>query len=190
MAEIGLGRYSRSNPVSTMAALTRQTGSSRGWVGIGFAGITATLIILSFYSVVGGWTLAYTFKSFSGTFAGMDATSICDYFDDMISNPVALTVWHTVFMLITSIIAAFGIHKGLESSVKFMMPAMIVIMLLMLIYAIAETGQFEHTVTFMFKPDFSKLTTDGVVAATGQAFFTLGAGACSMMTYGAYISKK
>ena len=190
MAEIGLGRYSRSNPITTMASLTRHTGTSRGWVSIGIIGAAGSLILLSFYSVVGGWVLAYTFKSFSGTFAGMEAAGICDYFDDMISDPVTLVVWHSAFMLATGIISAFGIHKGLEISLRVMMPAMMVILLLMLVYAITETGQFGRTVEFMFRPDFSKLTIDGVIAATGQAFFTLGSGLCSMMTYGAYISKK
>ncbi|MCW7555781.1 sodium-dependent transporter [Endozoicomonas gorgoniicola] len=190
IAEVGLGRYSRSDPITAMASLARHAGSSRGWGSIGITGAAASLIMLSFYSVVGGWAIAYMFKSFSGTFAGMDATSICDYFDDMVSDPVALTVWHSVFMLATIIIVAFGIHKGLENSLKVMMPAMIVILLLMLVYAITETGQFGRTVAFMFRPDFSKLTIDGVIAATGQAFFTLGSGLCMMMTYGAYISKK
>ncbi|MET4696390.1 sodium-dependent transporter [Endozoicomonas lisbonensis] len=190
IAEVSLGRYSRSNPITAMSYLARHAGVSRAWVSIGVIGVVISLIILSFYSVIGGWAMYYTFESFAGTFAGMSATSVCDHFDNMISSPVTMIIWHSLFILASCVIVGLGIYKGLENGLRLIMPALFLLMLLMLVYAITQTSQFGRAVEFMFKPDFSKLTTDGVVAATGQAFFTLGPGLCMMMTYGSYISKE
>ena len=190
MAEVSLGRYSRRSPITAMGSLARHIGASRAWAGVGIMGVLTGFMILSFYSVIAGWAMSYTFESLSGTFVDMPAAEIGDYFGAMIADPVGLTIWHTIFMATSCIIVGRGIHKGLESGLKIMMPALFILMLLMLFYAITQTGQFGRAVEFMFKPDFSQMSLDGVIAAMGQAFFTLSLGMCTMMTYGAYMPKE
>ncbi|MGY0217548.1 sodium-dependent transporter [Endozoicomonadaceae bacterium StTr2] len=190
MAEVSLGRYSRRSPITAMGSLARHIGASRGWAGVGIMGVLTGVMILSFYSVIAGWAMSYTYESFAGTFTGMPADEIGKFFSNMIADPVTLTIWHTVFMLASGIIVGRGIHKGLESGLKIMMPALFILMLLMLLYAITQTGQFGRAVEFMFKPDFSELSVNSIIAAMGQAFFTLSLGMCTMMTYGAYMPKE
>ncbi len=148
--------------------------------------ITA-LLILSFYSVVGGWSLDYIINMGRGDFQGATADQVGDYFGGVISNPWRLTFWHTAFMLLSAFVIARGVVAGLERSLRIMMPILFVLLLVLLGYSMT-TGHFMEGVHFMF--DFNPdRVLDGLLAAMGHAFFSLSVGVGSIMIYGAYMPK-
>ena len=186
IAEILIGRHGRRSPITTLTAITRETGAARGWIGIGWIGIVAGVLILSFYSVVGGWTLRYAWLYLAQLFGGPAITDPPAVFGGMLADPVGLAFWHALFMGVTVGVVALGVEKGLERAVRFLMPALFLTLLLLVLYG-ATTGHLGQAASWLFKPDWSKVDAGVFVAAMGQAFFTLSLGMCAMMTYGAYL---
>jgi NSS family neurotransmitter:Na+ symporter len=185
MAEILIGRESQSSPVGAFRALSRP-GSP--WILIGWMGVAAGFIILSFYSVVAGWTLRYMWLSITGAFSGKDAADIGAIFGQIHAEPVGNVVTHSLFMLLTIGIVIGGIQKGLERWVRILMPALFVTMVLLLIRATSMSG-FGAAMSFVFGTHFHLLTTQGVLEAMGQAFFSLSLGMGAMLTYGSYLRR-
>jgi len=186
MSEILIGRRGRRNPVATMALLGEEEGSSRQWRWVGGIGVIAGILILSYYSVIAGWTLAYTWKSAVGAFTGATRDQIGAIFGGFTQNWLSVAVCHTLFMGMTILVVARGVERGLERAVRVMVPALFLLMLVLLAYAV-NSGHFADGVRFLFTPDFSALTWDSVLAAMGQAFFTLSIGMGAIMAYGAYL---
>ena len=182
LGEIMIGRRGRSSPANTMKYLAEEAGTSKAWTLLGATGALAGLLILSFYSVAAGWTMAYIFGGFQET----SAQAVSLEFDTFLANPAALLFWHSLFIVITVIIVARGILKGLEAWINTLMPMLFVIIILLCIYAM-QTGAFIEGLTYLFKPDFSKINSDVLLAALGQAFFTLSLGMGAIMAYGAYM---
>ncbi|MCK4587213.1 MAG: sodium-dependent transporter, partial [Gammaproteobacteria bacterium] len=180
------GRRGRQSPINTMKALAKKEGRSTAWSLLGWSGVLAGFLILSYYSVIAGWALAYVLKAGSGAFAGGAAEDIQGLFGALVSNPGELVFWHTLFMVMTMAVVARGVKKGLEKAVRLLMPALFVLLLIMVGYAI-NTGEFAQGLSFLFSPDFSKLTADGVLIAMGHAFFTLSLGMGAIMIYGSYM---
>jgi NSS family neurotransmitter:Na+ symporter len=189
MSEILIGRRGRRNPVTTMALLGEEEGSTRQWRWVGLMGVAAGALILSYYSVVAGWTLAYIPKSIAGAFSGASAEQIDTIFTTFTGDWVAVAVAHTVFVAITVLVVARGVERGLERAVTYMVPALVGLMLVLLAYAVTSGG-FAAGVTFMFTADFAALTWEGVLQAMGQAFFTLSLGMGAVMAYGAYLPEE
>jgi NSS family neurotransmitter:Na+ symporter len=189
MSEILMGRRGRRNPIATMALLGEEEGKSRNWQWVGAMGVVAGILILSFYSVIGGWTLSYVFKSGLGVFAGATSEEVTAVRDGFIGSWQSVGLFHTIFMALTIFVVARGVERGLEQAVRFMVPALLVLMFLLLGYSISS-GHFGEGLEFMFTPDFSKLTWDSVLAAMGQAFFTLSIGMGAVMAYGAYLPEE
>ncbi|MFZ2170782.1 MAG: sodium-dependent transporter, partial [Methylococcaceae bacterium] len=188
IAETMLGRRSQRNPVETMILLTDEAGADKHWHYLGWMGVIAGVLILSYYSVIAGWASAYIVKAFAGSFFDADATAIKEIFNDFVASPVQLIFWHSAFMVATMQIVARGVNNGLEKSMQLLMPALFVLMILLVAYAMT-TGSYNQGLLFLFKPDFSKLTSDSVLTAMGQAFFTLSLGMGSIMVYGSYLPK-
>jgi len=186
MSEILIGRRGRRNPVATMLILGEEEAGQKSWGLVGIMGVIAGFLILTYYSVIAGWTIAYFFKAITNSFANSDVQTISDTFNGFIANPVVTGFWHTVFMVFTVGLVALGVERGLEKAVRFMVPALLVLLLVLLAYAI-NSGSFAQGLAFMFEPDFSKVTGNTVLAAMGQAFFTLSIGMGSVMAYGAYL---
>ena len=186
MAEVLLGRRARRSPINTMRTLARSEGASRGWVGLGWMGVLAGFLILSFYSVIAGWTLAYVFRAASGAFSGVPADSIRGMFGEFVTNPSDLLFWHSVFMAMTVAVVGRGVEAGLEKAVKILMPALFFLLLMLVIYAMGN-GEFGRAVEFLFRPDFSSLSGGDVLGAMGQAFFSLSLGMGAIMIYGSYL---
>ncbi len=186
MAEVMLGRRGRQSPINTMRLLAQEAGANPGWAWLGWAGMLGGFLILSYYSVIAGWALAYVFRAGAGIFTGVTADGVASIFSALVSDPERLLAWHTLFMVMTMIVVARGVRSGLEQAVRLMVPALFVILILLNGYALAE-GDYDQGLRFLFDPDFSKITANGVLIAMGHAFFTLSLGMGAIMVYGSYL---
>lgn len=186
MAEIMLGRAGKKNPALTLKNLALKQNSSKHWQWVGGIGILASVMILSYYSVIAGWALEYVLFAIKGTFNGLSASQIDTLFEELMASPYTLAFWHTLIIVCTLAVVAMGVEKGLERAVKFLFPAMLSLLLIIVGYSMG-THFFAHGLEFLFFPDFSKLTPTGVLSAVGHAFFTLSLGVGTIMIYGAYL---
>jgi len=186
IAEVSLGRMGRQSPINTMKALAKRSNASPNWAIIGWMGALAGFLILSFYSVIAGWALSYTVDMANGDFVKISAEESGNIFGALLGSPTQLTIWHTVFMLLTIGIVARGVNAGLEKAIKFLMPVLFILLFILFGYALSSDG-FSQGVNFMFSFDFSKLTTESIMVALGHAFFTLSLGLGAIMAYGAYM---
>ncbi len=188
IAEILLGRLGRRSPINTMRYLAQEARANPRWQYLGWLGVLAGFLILSYYSVIAGWALAYVFRVGLGMFAGADAARVQAAFDELLASPEVLLAWHTIFMLMTMLVVARGVRSGLEAAVRFLMPLLFVLLAVMVGYAMS-TGAFMEGVRFLFEPDFSKLSGTSVLVAMGHAFFTLSLGMGAIMIYGSYLPR-
>lgn len=186
MAEVLIGREGRQSPINTMRHLVRQHHRRSAWVLIGWAGVVAGFLILSYYVVIAGWALYYILQMGAGALEGATADQANALFNDFLSDPLRLIFWQTLFMVITVYIVSRGVISGLEAAVRWFMPLLFVLMAALLGYAMTTDG-WSQGVEFMFRFDFASLTPDAVLAAMGQAFFTLSLGMGAIMAYGAYV---
>jgi len=189
MSEVLLGRRGRRNPIETMRILGREEADQPAWSLVGAIGMLGGFLILSFYSVIAGWTLHYVLLAARNSFAGADAAMLGELFGELTGSITVQTGWHSLFMLLTVFVVARGVERGLEQAVRVMVPALILIMLGLLGYAMTN-GAFMEGLSFLFRPDFDKLTSTAVLAAMGQAFFSLSVGMGAVMAYGAYLPKE
>ncbi len=188
-SEILLGRIGRQSPINTMRSVAANSGANPAWQLVGWMGALAGFMILSFYSVIAGWVLSYVFQTGSGAFVGADAGFAGARFGEFTGNVWSVTGWHTLFMIMTIMITARGVGPGLEMAVKYLMPTLFVLLILLVIYAGVTSGHFMEGVRFLFSFNFDKLTGNSVLLAMGQAFFTLSLGMGAIMAYGAYMPK-
>jgi len=186
MAEILMGRRGRQNPADSFRDLARESGAGGAWWLVGAIGILTGILILSFYSVIAGWAIAYVPQALTGDFTGLSAAQVGDIFTALVADPSRLAFWHSLFLLITIGIVAGGVEAGLEKAVKYLMPALFGILLILFGYS-AASGYMGDAMAFMFTPDFSKLTPATVLSAVGMAFFSLSLGMGAIMMYGAYL---
>ncbi len=188
IAETMMGRRARQCPINALETLTEEAGAHKNWHYLGWLGVIAGFLILSYYSVIAGWALAYVVKAFTGSFSGESAAQISGLFSDLQASPGQQIFWHTVFMVATMSVVARGVQGGLEKAVRLLMPSLFVLLILLVAYAMT-TGAYMQGLEFLFKPDFSKMTGDGVLTAMGHAFFTLSLGMGAIMVYGSYLPK-
>ena len=189
MAMITIGRRGGRSPAGSTHALAVAEGRSENWKYLGWIAITIAFLALTFFSVVAGWVLAYLPKALSGAFAGISAEESIQMFSEVQASVFGMTFWHGVFMVLTMWVVMRGVQNGLEKTVKVMMPALFLILLLLVIYA-AFTGDFGAALGFMFVPDFSRVDNDVVLLALGQAFFSLSVGGGGIINYGSYLDKE
>lgn len=186
MAEILLGRRGRRSPINTMSLLASESGVSSAWSMLGWVGVLAGILIMSFYSVIAGWAVSYTFEAATGGFTGLTGDTAGAKLGGLLGNPLQLIMWHTIFSVMVAVVVARGVQSGLEKAVRILMPLLFALLLILLGYAIAS-GYFAQGLNFLFAPDFSKLTSEGVLTALGHAFFTLSLGMGAIMVYGSYM---
>ena len=184
ISEIIIGRKAGNSPINAMKNVALESKKSSLWQVVGWSGIFAGILILSFYSVIAGICLNYIF--ISATSSG--AINSSDQFSSVISSPANLIMWHTIFMLMTALIISAGIKDGIGRMVKILMPMLGFLMIFMVIYSMIN-GDFTKALSFLFAPDFSNVTSDTLLQAMGQAFFSLSLGMGSIMAYGAYMPK-
>ena len=186
MAETMMGRRGRQSPINTMATLADEAHANHAWRYVGWLGVLAGFLILSYYSVIAGWSMAYTFKMGGGFLNNISSEAAKRTFEELKSSPDTQLVWHTAFMTATAIIVSKGVNQGLERVTRIMMPGLLLMLFALDFYALGSGG-FGEGMEFLFKPDFSRLTAESVLVAMGQAFFSLGLGMGSIMVYGSYL---
>lgn len=188
MAEVMIGREGRMSPVGTFDRLCSQHGIYRRWQICGWLVMIAGFVILSFYSVVAGWAMAYVVRTAMGQFTWVTADGAAAIFADLVEDPERLLAWHTLFMGLTILIVSRGVRGGLERAAAWLMPALVVLLLVLVVYGTRLHG-FRAAVDYLLRPDFGALDHGAFLAALGHAFFTLSLGVGAMMTYGAYLGR-
>lgn len=183
LAEMALGRATQRNPVGAF----RVTGGG-AWPAVGYLGVFTGFVILSFYIVVAGWTLAYMVFMARGELNIADAESLTDVFNGFVSSPIEPVAYAGLFMLLTALIVTRGIAKGIERWNKILMPALFVLLLILLLRSVTLPGASKGLAFFLI-PDFSKVTASTFRDAISQAFFSLSIGMGAMLTYGSYLRK-
>jgi NSS family neurotransmitter:Na+ symporter len=189
IAEFLIGRRGGASVVKTMDNLVDSDGIGRAWRYYGQMAALGAFIALSFYSVVAGWTIDYFYQALRGGFSGMTAVDSAAALTDLMGDPARMIISQLVFLGLTAVTVAAGVRRGLERVLRFLTPALFVILFILLAYAVIA-GDFAAGVAFLFVPDFSKLSAEMVLLAIGQAFFSLGIGLGVLMTIGAYMDRK
>ena len=186
VSEFVIGRRSQRNAYAAFRDLSG--GSAWRWVGL-FT-VIVPLIVLSYYSVIGGWSVDYLFKSLTFSFTGdISRTEMSTMFSGFVSSTWGPLAAHTAFLLATTLIVVIGIKDGIEKFSKVMMPLLFVIVVAIAIYSVTLPGAAAG-IDYLFRPDFSKIDAKACAAALGQAFFSLSLGFGTIMTYASYVSKK
>ena len=184
MSEAIIGRRSRSNTFGAMESLA--PGSKWKWLGL--ITVISPLILLSYYSVVGGWSVEYLLKSLMLDFTGVPSDEVSGVFSKFISSTWAPVVMHTIFLLMVAGIILAGVKKGIERFSKITMPILFFLIVAIMVYSITLPGSREG-VNYLIKPDWSKLSIEAVAAAIGQSFYSLSLGVGSILTYASYVRK-
>ncbi|QEK12409.1 sodium-dependent transporter [Crassaminicella thermophila] len=182
LAEIVLGRHTQLNAIGAYRKIRKN------WAWVGGLGVLAGFLILSFYSVVGGWVINYIVKSLTGALNVSDAEVLGGMFGELISGTTVPIFYHGLFMLATLLIVFGGIGGGIEKSSKIMMPALFIMIIILAIRSMTLPGAVEG-IKYLLVPDFSKITIGVILDALGQVFFSLSLGMGCMITYGSYLSK-
>lgn len=186
MAEVLVGREGRQSPINSLISLSERSGLSPHWRVLGWMGALTGILILSFYGVISGWAMAYVVTTVSGDMNGVDASQVTAMFDSFTGDMTQVMVWQGAFMIATIFIVARGVGDGLEMAVKYLMPALFILILALLAYA-ATTDHFGEGFRFLFQFNAADLTAESILAAMGMAFFTLSLGMGTMIAYGAYM---
>lgn len=179
VSEFIVGRRAQTNAARAYGSLGRKE-----WRFVGYLGILTSTIILGFYAVVAGWCLQYLFAAIAGQLTG-DAAYVLNYFKTFSSDPVKPCLWAVAFVLITHLVVAMGVNKGIERVSKLLMPLLLLILVILVIASCMLPGSVAG-VEFLLKPDFSKVTGDVFLDALGQAFFSLSLGTACLCTYASY----
>lgn len=184
-----LGRWMRDDLVSGFNRLAETAQARRIWRGLGILILTTAALVLSYYSVIAGWSLAYAFRATGSALSGMDAEQARSTFLYLAQDPERGLSWHTIFMVVACIIVAHGVREGIERAALRLVPAAVLLGLLLCIYAMAR-GDSAAALDYLLRPDFERFGWRSALEALHQAFFTLGLGIGVMMTLGSYLDTR
>lgn len=182
LAEFIIGRRTHSNAIGAFKKLEGE----KPWYVVGWMGVLASILILSFYTTVAGWVLAYVFKAVGGSLSGIDAAGAKQVFDQVVGHPVYPLLWQLTVFLVISLIIMAGVQKGIERITKTLLPVLFVLLVICDIRALTLPGAREG-LNFLFNPNFAEITALTVLIAMGLAFFKLSIGMGTMLTYGSYM---
>lgn len=189
VAELSVGRRGQKNPVGSILHVASESGATSRWKWLGYIGVFGGgLMLLSYYSVIAGWVLAYIIKAAMGTFEAISAGAATGIINEHFASTPIMIMWHLIFIAATIYIVARGINAGLEKAVTYLMPALFLLLLVLVGYSMA-TADFAQALNYLFAPDFSKVTGGTVLAALGQALFSLSVAVGTMFAYGSYLPK-
>ncbi len=186
MAEILVGRRGRRNPMDSIRVLALADGRSPRWQWAGLLGVLTGTLILSFYAMIGGWTLAYLAEAARGAFVDITPAAAERMLGDLLADPWTMLLWHSVFMGLVTAVSVRGVEGGLDRAAQLLTPGLLLILLAMVGYGLSN-GDVARAARFLFAPDFSRLDGEAVLAAMGQAFFSLSLGMGAIMIYGSYL---
>ena len=187
-AEFLLGRRGRGSPPAAARDVATSAGLAPAWSIVGWLGSIAMFLVMAYYSVIGGWVLAYIGHFAAGRLGGLDAVAIGLRFDALLADPWKLTLWHTLFMGATVLTSAVGLERGIELTNRIMVPGLFALLVALVVYALFE-GDFERALPFLLRVDWSMIDANMVLLAVGQAFFATGVAMGIMMAYGAYVPR-
>jgi len=188
MTQMMLGRLVHASPAAGIAALAGRHHTPPAWRHLGVVATVAGFLVLVYYAVVGGWMLAYLFRSIGGTLNGLTAEGAASVFNDLVREPERQLFWHGLFVVATVMVVGAGLRGGIEMAMRYAAPAILVFMLLQVGYA-AGSGSFTLGFEYFLRFDLTQLGSDGVVVAIGDAFFSLGLGVATFVLYGAYLGQ-
>jgi len=186
MSELAIGRMGRRNPPDSYRAIALRSHRSPAWSVVGMVAIACVFAVLSFYTVLSGWTFDYFVRGVTGRFEGLDAAASTDMFSGLMSNPWRLLFWHTLVNFLVVVIIRRGVQEGVERAAKILMPVLFGAMLVMVVYS-ALSGDMAAAAAFLLEPDFAAVTPKTVMIAAGQAFFSVGVAMATMITFGSYL---
>lgn len=186
-AEFMIGRRSRKSPPDAAGTVAAMSGLSTKWNVIGVLGTIAVFAIISYYEVIAGWVLAYTWKCATGQLAGLSQTEVGRVWRAFLANPIELGAWHLAFLVIVGQISSRGVGRGLELATKVRAPVLLVLLLILMSYALA-TGDVARGLRFAFAPNVGAITPAVILAAIGQAFYATGVGMAMMIAMGSYVT--
>ncbi|RME17737.1 MAG: sodium-dependent transporter [Bdellovibrio sp.] len=186
VAELYIGQKSQKNAVEAFSVLDPPRSP---WRISGLLGVLSAFLILSFYSVIGGWVIDFLFQSLMGKISSLPEEALKGLLGGLFSAPLWQILWHTVFMGLTVGIVFMGVNEGLERWSKILMPSLFVLLFILLVYCWKLEG-FPKAVDFLFSTRADKLTFSGILEAMGHAFFTLSLGMGAMITYGSYLGQR
>lgn len=184
IAEFVIGRATQKDAISAYRELAPRS----AWHMLGYLGVIASIILLSFYSVVGGWILSYLWRSVTGAFTGLTRVEYGALFEATIGNPIEAVIAQFIFILLTIWVVQGGVQKGIEKANKYMMPALFILFIILAIRSMTLTGA-SAGIEFLLMPDFSRISAETLLLALGQSFFALSVGISVMVTYASYLSK-
>jgi len=188
MSELLIGRRGQSSAIGSVRAVARAEGKSGIWAILAWMGMISSFLVLTYYSVIAGWVMAYIPKAaMPGAFSS-GAEAVGEQFGALVSDPVAIIGWHTLFMAITIWIVSRGLNKGIERAATILMPAFFIMLLFVVFYAMSA-GDVPRTLEFLFTPRWEQVNVSMLMAAIAQAFFSVGVGAAILITYGAYLHR-
>lgn len=189
ITELAIGRLGRGSPIQTVRALVDKTHADPNWVVLGSVKTFAGFVVLSFLSVIAGWLLAYTVRASFGVLQGQTEDGLSALFSAFVGDPEKQLFWHSVFVFMTTVVAANGLQRGFERLIRLLVPAMFVLFGVLLVYALMF-GQPEQAIRHLFVYDPEVFTGWSFMMAVGHAFFSLGLGYGALMMYGAYIHEE
>src|SRR5260370_13720092 len=175
VAEFMIGRRSRRNPSEAAGEVAASFGRSRGWNAIGILGTAATFFIMSYYTVIAGWVLAYTWTLVSGELTSLPRRAVERHFQEFLSDPLRVGAWHLAFVVLVGSISARGVNRGIELANKIRAQGLLLLLLILDAYALA-TGDVSRGLAFAFAPGFGKLSAGGVLAPLRPAVLSPGGG--------------
>lgn len=185
VVEFAVGRRGKSDASGSIAAVARMAGASEHWSQIGLLGIVTAFLVLSFYSVIGGWAVAYAVETIRTGLAGTDAGAAQTRFDSLLASPFRMTAYHAAFMAVTAWVVGRGIVNGIETAAKILMPVLMALIVLLALYSMIE-GDVGATIRFLFALDTRHMTAKVALEALGLGFFSIGVGLAVMITYAAH----
>lgn len=188
LAEMLIGHRARHNPIDSLRLLAKEANSSTHWSWLGWLNIITLILMLSFYSVISGWSLSYLCRSLLGQLNGLTPTEILSTWQQFLASPWSQIGWHTVFIVLTLWVVERGVQHGLELANRWMMPMLFLVLIILDIYSMQLPG-FSQACQFLFELKTYKINSAVIIAAMGHAFFTLAIGAGAMLVYGSYVPR-
>ncbi len=185
VAEFLIGRRARLNPAQAAGAVAEAAGLSRAWNAIGVFGTLATFVVMSYYTIIAGWVLAYAWKCASGQLNGLGPEQLATEWRSFLGDPWTMGAWHLAFLALLGFISSRGVVRGLEVVNRWRAPVLLGLLGLLVVYALA-TGDVARGLAFAFQPDFGRIDGEVALTAIGQAFYATGVGMAMMIAYGAY----